>query len=198
VSTPPFEPIACDPRSRTAYAHNAIHDLTAFALMPCPLLSPYAYPFPLPPLRFGPGCWCACAVRGRIRRLLRRTHTKCSKQRLQLWRMAEAWEKREREAAPTRARALGLTAACGSLCVFERATCHQTSSLVMKSRDRCVRSVSSSSLMPSSAGVSYGQTTAAPRSLCIIQGSSWVQVTVSSQATWSALSGSRVLMVICT
>jgi hypothetical protein len=25
-----------------------------------------------------------------------------------------------------------------------------------------------------------------------------VQVTVSSQATWSALSGSRVLMVICT
>lgn len=30
------------------------------------------------------------------------THaSKCSKQRLQLWRMAEAWEKREREAAPT-------------------------------------------------------------------------------------------------
>ena len=69
--------------------------------MPCPLLSPYAHPFPLPPLRFGPGCWCACAVRGRIRRLLRRTHAKCTKQRLQLWRMAEVWEKREREAAPT-------------------------------------------------------------------------------------------------
>ena len=68
----------------------------------------------------------------------------------------------------------------------------------MKSRDRSVSSVLSSSLMPSSVGGSYGQTTAAPRCLCTIQGSSWVQMAVSSQATWSALSGSRVLMVICT
>ena len=108
MSTPPFEPIACDPRSRTAYAHNAIHDLTAFALthaltMPCPLS-------PIKPLCLSLSAsafalWSrllVCLCGARTHPPSSSTHaSKCSKQRLQLWRMAEAWEKREREAAPT-------------------------------------------------------------------------------------------------